>query len=189
MAFLSASTSPLYNNCLPASNYCCLPGDNGCCDTALMAMGARIKAERGDTDQAVIAAKVPGLTQQALSNLETRDSRTSEFAPGIADALGVSLRWLMTGEGDKKSDWPFRRIQREQLTRLSDEDLLVVEGALLMAIHHLRPHKEGEFPPGVVVIPERRRASMRQVSKLPGKGATDQTTERRSSNGKSAKGG
>lgn len=49
-------------------------------------------------EQAEVCARVPGLTQQALSNLEKRDSRTSEFAVQIADALGVSPRWLLTGE-------------------------------------------------------------------------------------------
>jgi hypothetical protein len=129
-----------------------------------MAMGARIKELRGSMEQATLCAKIPGLTQQNLSNMEKRDSKTSEFAPAIADEFGVSLRWLLTGEGSKTPEWPFKRVPHERIAALPAEELLVIEGALMMALHQLQPHKKGELPPGVVVIPERRSSAGRRVS-------------------------
>lgn len=127
-----------------------------------MALGARIKEARGELEQGELCARVPGLTQQSLSALEKRDSKTSEFAPGLADALGVSLRWLLSGEGDQRSDWPFVRVTRAQLAALDNEDRLIIEGHLMQALHNLRPHKKGEMPAGVVVIPDRRQPAAKQ---------------------------
>jgi hypothetical protein len=58
----------------------------------------RILAER-KLQQDWLVQKVDGLTQQNLSNLITRNSKTSEFALRIADALNVSPRWLLDGVG------------------------------------------------------------------------------------------
>lgn len=83
-----------------------------------MALGARIKQvreQRGWT-QTELAARVnrllaegdKPLQQQALDRLEARDSNKSEFSLQLADALGVSLRWLLSGQGDVEAvDWPF----------------------------------------------------------------------------------
>lgn len=43
-------------------------------------------------------AKLPSLTPQALSNLIRRDSKRSEWDEAIADALGVSVMWLVYGQ-------------------------------------------------------------------------------------------
>lgn len=42
--------------------------------------------------------RVPDLTAQALSNLIRRDSKRSEWDETIADALGVSILWLVYGK-------------------------------------------------------------------------------------------
>lgn len=44
-------------------------------------------------------SKIPNLSPQALSNLITRDSKRSEWDVAIADALGVSVMWLVYGDG------------------------------------------------------------------------------------------
>lgn len=49
--------------------------------------------EKGEPDK--------GLSQQNLLNLEKRDSAKNRHAHLIAAALGLSLRWLLTGEGPK----------------------------------------------------------------------------------------
>lgn len=78
-----------------------------------MALGKRIEAERtglGWTQQKLVdlvnqhlrAEDERGLTQQALDRLEKRDSNKSEFAIRIADALGVSIRWLLDGVGERR---------------------------------------------------------------------------------------
>jgi transcriptional regulator with XRE-family HTH domain len=83
-----------------------------------MALGARIKQARelralNQTELAERVNKMLGpedkpLTQQALGALESRDSNKSEHALKIADALGVSVRWLLDGQGDLDAlDWPF----------------------------------------------------------------------------------
>jgi hypothetical protein len=54
------------------------------------------------------------MSQQALSALETRDSKTSEFAVELADALQVSVRWLLTGRG------PMRRPSGPSVSRVRD---------------------------------------------------------------------
>lgn len=86
-------------------------------------------------EQAEVCARVPGLSQQALSNLETRDSKTSEFAIRIADALGVSPRWLLDGTGRHDDvDWPFKRVKRARWDACDDNDRGYVEAALSRAL-------------------------------------------------------
>lgn len=43
-------------------------------------------------------AKLPSLTPQALSNLIRRDSKRSEWDEALAEALGVSVMWLVYGK-------------------------------------------------------------------------------------------
>lgn len=65
-----------------------------------MALGKRI-ADRLDALEMTrnqLLDKVDGLTAQALSNLIVRDSRRSEWDELIADALGVSVMWLVYGK-------------------------------------------------------------------------------------------
>lgn len=44
--------------------------------------------------------RVPNLTPQSLSNLIVRDSVRSEYDVAIAEALGVSVMWLVYGVAD-----------------------------------------------------------------------------------------
>lgn len=44
-------------------------------------------------------AKLAGVTQAAVSNLENRDSKSSSATPQLARALGIDAYWLATGEG------------------------------------------------------------------------------------------
>lgn len=48
--------------------------------------------------RADLMEKLPSLTPQALSNLIRRDSKRSEWDEAIADALGVSVMWLVYGK-------------------------------------------------------------------------------------------
>lgn len=102
-----------------------------------MNLGGRIKQEREarGIQQSSLCALVPGLSQQALSNLETRDSATSEFAIRIADALGVSVRWLLDGTGRKDDrDWPFDRVARSRWDACNDVDRGYVQSAMNRAL-------------------------------------------------------
>lgn len=68
-----------------------------------MNLGTRIKLERErqGLTQGQLARKA-GLPekdgQQTIAALESRDSIKSQWAPALADALGVSLTWALTGE-------------------------------------------------------------------------------------------
>lgn len=65
-----------------------------------MNIGARIKQrlEIIGKDRQWLLAKLPDLSPQALSNLIIRDSKRSEWDEAIADALGVSVLWLVYGK-------------------------------------------------------------------------------------------
>lgn len=103
-----------------------------------MALGSRVKAEREalGLTQTQLAERVgDGLSQQAVDRLEKRDSATSQWVVGIADALQVSLRWLISGKGDKAaSDWPFHRVSRSRWDACNSDDRAYVQGAISRAL-------------------------------------------------------
>lgn len=71
-----------------------------------MAIGTRIVEalkERGWTRNDLME-RVPNLTPQALSNLIRRDSARSEWDQAIAEALGVSVLWLVYGVEPRPGD-------------------------------------------------------------------------------------
>lgn len=72
-----------------------------------MALGSRIKEarEHRGLKQGELADAV-GWSQQALSTLENRDSKKSEYSSKIAKALDVDLNWLMTGDGSMLQQQP-----------------------------------------------------------------------------------
>lgn len=62
-------------------------------------LGKRIKASREalGIDQRELAARV-NVKQQTISKLETDKSKGTYIAPRLAEALRVSLSWLLTGQ-------------------------------------------------------------------------------------------
>lgn len=112
-----------------------------------MNLGKRVESERQARDwsqpklvqlvnaQRLTAESGATLSQQALDRLEKRDSKTSDFAPQLADALGVSLRWLLTGEGRKNDlDWPFDRVDRRRWAGCSEADRGYVQAGINRAL-------------------------------------------------------
>lgn len=109
-----------------------------------MSMGNRIKTARENLKWTqlklsevvcALAGDETALSQQALHLLETRDSATSTAAPYIAEALSVSLRWLLTGAG--RSDdvaWPFQKVRQSRWEACSDEDRGYVQHAINRAL-------------------------------------------------------
>ena len=91
-----------YNSCSPERNNRCLLLPPLVVTLDAMGLGARTAAERKRRNwtQKQLCDRVPGLEQQALDRLEKRDSSRSAFAVGIADALQVPLRWLLSGEAE-----------------------------------------------------------------------------------------
>lgn len=69
------------------------------CKSADMAIGKRIEQRLHDLEwkRRDLMDRVPDLTPQALSNLINRDSVRSEWDLQIAEALGVSVLWLVYG--------------------------------------------------------------------------------------------
>lgn len=72
-----------------------------------MSIGSRIREARkaAKLTQKALASKV-GMTQGALSELETGESQSSTLLPSMAAALGVSALWLETGKGAMAPDQP-----------------------------------------------------------------------------------
>ena len=102
-----------------------------------MSLGKRVEDRRKELGwtQPQLAVKVAGLSQQALDRLEKRDSKTSEHAVALAEALSVSLRWLLTGEGrSTDADWPFPRVMRSRWDACDDTDRGYVQAAINKAL-------------------------------------------------------
>jgi phage repressor protein C with HTH and peptisase S24 domain len=74
-------------------------------DNIGMSIGSRIREARraAKLTQKELARRV-GMTQGALSALETGDSQSSTLLPSMAAALGVSALWLETGRGSMQGD-------------------------------------------------------------------------------------
>jgi hypothetical protein len=68
-----------------------------------MNLGKRIQQRLNDLGwkQRDLLDKVPDLSPQALSNMIRRDSSRSDWDEAIAEALGVSILWLVYGKKDK----------------------------------------------------------------------------------------
>ena len=111
-----------------------------------MALGARIKEERDNRGWTqtqlvnLVNERLPAdfdgtLSQQALGALEKRDSTTSEFAVYLADVLGVSLRWLLTGAGRRTDlEWPFNRVDQARWDAADDTARGYVQSAMNRAL-------------------------------------------------------
>lgn len=114
-----------------------------------MAIGQRIKKRLEDLgwERRDLMERVPDLTPQALSNLINRDSVRSEWDMPIAEALGVSVLWLVYGIEEKYStqakvsDFPAREPAVDELLaaarNLSTEGIRELVGqARLLAKYH-----------------------------------------------------
>lgn len=114
-----------------------------------MAIGQRIKKRLEDLgwERRDLMERVPDLTPQALSNLINRDSVRSEWDMPIAEALGVSVLWLVYGIEEKYStqakvsDFPAREPAVDELLaaarNLSPEGIRELVGqARLLAKYH-----------------------------------------------------
>lgn len=68
-----------------------------------MSLGSKIKLRRKQLTmtQAELAEKV-GVRQSTIGNIEARGITATKHAGKIADALGVSIEWLMLDEDDKR---------------------------------------------------------------------------------------
>lgn len=96
--------------------------------------------------QAEVARRVSDLAQQL--NLATLDVKTlsaslnrksdkSQWSDLIAEALNVNHRWLQCGAGPKERlGWPFPRVSEEKINRLTREDRVAVESAIVVAADH-----------------------------------------------------
>jgi len=96
-------------------------------------LGQRVREARDarHLTQAELCELVPGLTQQTLSALEARNSKTSLLLFAIADALNVNPRWLLTGHGDSWLTRPYHPLHDHHIddiftiyNKLSDEGRL-----------------------------------------------------------------
>lgn len=100
-----------------------------------MNFGGRLRFEREarGLTQADLCARAAALghkvTQQDITSLERRDSRRSQHAPAICQALGVDLVYMLTGEGPR----PAVPVAEVAQSTEKYEFVLRVEGAVLSA--------------------------------------------------------
>lgn len=73
-----------------------------------MRLGKRLETELANRGMSPteLCALVPDLNLGTLCATMDRDSGSSKFAPAISDALGLNLRWLLTGDGEKLAEVP-----------------------------------------------------------------------------------
>ncbi len=64
-------------------------------------LGQRVREmrEKKGWSQNDLAARLPGVRQQSIDQLERGHVKRPRFLPELADALGAPLQWLLTGEG------------------------------------------------------------------------------------------
>jgi hypothetical protein len=91
-----------------------------------MNMGKRIQQRLNELhwSRKDLLCRVPDLTAQALSNLIVRDSKRSEWDEIIAEALGVTVLWLVYGKGQHVVSEP-SCMSYEFLPKSDDENLIV----------------------------------------------------------------
>lgn len=98
-------------------------------------LGRRIQsrlAEMGHK-RSYLYEKIPALRAPTLSLLITRNSRRSKFDAEIADALGVTLLWLNTGQTPKLiSTAKTRNALGERLSDLVYQGDLITAATLLL---------------------------------------------------------
>lgn len=63
----------------------------------------RVRETRGEMQLTQTAlAKLAGVKQQNIQQLEDGAVKRPRYLPELADALGVNLKWLLTGHGPKR---------------------------------------------------------------------------------------
>ena len=122
-----------------------------------MTLGQRILERLNELEksQVWLCAEVEGLEIGTLNALVRRKSRNSIFAPLIAAKLGVSLDWLITGQGQKDyekispglsqqrkvaaASWPFSKFSQLQYETLSSHDHTLIENWIAERIAEVSP--------------------------------------------------
>lgn len=138
-----------------------------------MAMGKRLRELRiaRNLSQPKVELDLNGaVSQGALSALESRDSKSSEFAPVLADYYQVSLRWLLTGQGrPEDTDWPFPRVDRSRWDACNDTDRGYVQAAINGALDECEKNRKAAAE---VPITGRGLRSMNAPTPAPDQGQT-----------------
>ena len=85
-------------------------------------------------------AAAAGVGQSTISMTESGERQSKGSLPAIAEALGVSYKWLLTGTGEMKapSDWPYETFTPEQYLTLEKSFRDEIEDKLLGAITRQR---------------------------------------------------
>jgi transcriptional regulator with XRE-family HTH domain len=92
-------------------------------------LGDRLSSARGEAglSQAALAQQA-GVTQSAISDMETGKASGSVDMPAIAAILGVQPLWLAYGRGPRKHDGPVHLVKQdipEDVLRLAEKLVLL----------------------------------------------------------------
>lgn len=112
---------------------------NGGLDT----FGKRLKFARmnhANISQGELASRL-GLQQAYISQLETGNKQTTTHVMALADALGIEVRWLMSGNGNMVNielTGPFQKlIKAAEKYSLSEDEIRQVEEKALKEIQEI----------------------------------------------------
>lgn len=94
-------------------------------------LGARVRTLREEKgwSQSELAAKISGVKQQSIDQLEQGKVSRPRFLPELAEALQTNLPWLLTGEGERGAARPARMDTQVDNALLADV-IVAVEQAL-----------------------------------------------------------
>lgn len=96
---------------------------------------ARARKDQGLTQPAL--AQRAGVSKGAVGNIEAgMRVGSARIVEALARALGVSVRWLVGGEGPKQqgAEWPFDQVDKATIDQLTPAQRAAVEGAMLLTI-------------------------------------------------------
>lgn len=133
-ALCNASIGTHHKHVLNRCQQVVFAGNNKCCSFRPMNIGGRISKRLEDLgwERSDLLAKIPELSPQNLSQLIVRDSKRSEWDEAIADALKVSVMWLVYGKEEKSEEGHDAQTNVTEVAFKSEKERLVDEMMDLM---------------------------------------------------------
>lgn len=91
-------------------------------------------------------AKAAGVSQGNVGELLWR-GHGSMAVVRLARACGVRPEWLAEGEGEMVDafTWPFTLVRREEILKLSENELYMVEGAMVATLQRIRSPNQSDL--------------------------------------------
>ncbi len=120
-------------------------------DNPRMNIGERVRLARiaANVSQSALGRRV-GMTQAAISQLETGASSNSTILPAIAFALGVNALWLYSERGPK---YPIENLNAKEQLLIADYRSATVDGKKFIEKAGTLAPKSTKFDPSLLSSP------------------------------------